>query len=103
MELAITPWQDSQPPTEQNIQAKIRKENLSGYTWSNGPFDEYSAHTHSFDKILYVLSGSITWILPQTDQAVETNAGDRIELPRGTAHAARVGAQGVACFEAHLD
>ena len=102
MELEITPWQDAQPATESAIQQKIRAENLRGYVWSNGPHDEYSAHTHSFDKILYVLSGSITWILPQTNQAIETRAGDRIALPRDTVHAARVGAQGVACFEAHV-
>jgi quercetin dioxygenase-like cupin family protein len=103
MELSITPWQNVQPATELAIQEKIRAENLRGYTWSNGPHDEYSAHTHSFDKVLYVLSGSITWILPQTNEQIETRAGDRIDLPRGTVHAAKVGAHGVACFEAHLD
>lgn len=103
MELQVLRWQELQPPTQINIQAKIRAENLRGYTWSNGPYDEYSAHTHSFDKILYVLSGSITWILPQTNQEIETHAGARIDLPRGTVHAAKVGAHGVACFEAHFD
>ena len=102
MELKITPWQESQPPTETNIRQKIRAQALNGYVWSNGPHDEYSAHTHSFDKILYVLSGSITWLLPQTNQEIETRAGDRIDLPRHTVHAARVGANGVACFEAHV-
>jgi quercetin dioxygenase-like cupin family protein len=102
MELAITRWQEALAPTEHSIQQKIRAENLRGDTWSNAPFDEYRAHTHSYDKILYVLSGSITWILPQTQQEIETRAGDRIALPRGTVHAARVGAQGVRCFEAHV-
>lgn len=102
MELAITHWQNPEPPAERALQEKIRAEHLRGYTWSNGPFDEYSAHTHSFDKILYVLSGSITWILPQTQQEIETRPGDRIDLPRNTVHAAKVGAQGVVCFEAHL-
>jgi quercetin dioxygenase-like cupin family protein len=102
MELRVLKWQEPQPPTESNIQAKIRAENLRGYTWSNGPLDEYSAHTHAYDKILYVLSGSIIWILLQTNEQIETRAGDRIALPRGTVHAARVGAQGVVCFEAHV-
>ena len=100
MELAVTPWQNNQHPNARAVQEKIRAENLRGYTWTNEPFDEYSAHTHSFDKVLYVLAGSITWILP--NQEIETRAGDRIDLPRGTIHAARVGAQGVTCFEAHL-
>ncbi|RIK34021.1 MAG: cupin [Chloroflexi bacterium] len=103
MKLDIARWPQAQPPTENDIQQKIRAENLRGYTWSNGPYDEYSAHTHSFDKVLYVLAGSITWLLPQTNQEIETRAGDRIALPRGTVHAAKVGAQGVVCFEAHLE
>ncbi len=102
MELAVIHWQGA-PPNTNDVQQKIRAENLRGYTWSNGPFDEYSAHTHSFDKVLYVLSGSITWILPQTQQEITTHAGDRIDLPRGTVHAARVGENGVTCFEAHLE
>ena len=55
-----------------------------------------------FDKVLYVFADSITWILPQTNQEITTYAGDRLDLPRGTTHAARVGADGVSCFEAHL-
>lgn len=100
MELKVLPWQGA-PPNANDVQQKIRAENLRGYTWSNGPFDEYSAHTHSFDKVLYVVSGSITWILP--NQEITTHAGDRIDLPRGTIHAARVGEKGVTCFEAHLE
>jgi quercetin dioxygenase-like cupin family protein len=102
VKLEIVRWNGTAPPTAQRVQQKIREENLRGYTWSNGPLDEYSAHTHTFDKVLYVFSGSITWILPETSQEIETHAGDRIDLPRGMIHAARVGANGVTCFEAHL-
>ena len=98
----VTRWQGAQPPSEGELRELLRRENLRGYTWSNAPFDEYSAHSHMFDKVLYVFAGSITWILPQTNQEITTYAGDRLDLPRGTTHAARVGADGVSCFEAHL-
>lgn len=98
----VTRWQGAQPPTERGLRELVRRENLQGYTWSNGPFDEYSAHSHPFDKVLYVFAGSITWLLPETKQEITTRAGDRLDLPRGTVHAARVGADGVICFEAHL-
>jgi quercetin dioxygenase-like cupin family protein len=101
--LRVTRWQGAPSPTQFDVQAKIRAEDLRGYTWANAPNDEYDAHTHEFDKIVYVLAGSITWILPQTNQEIETFAGDRIDLPRGTVHAAKVGAQGVVCFEAHVE
>lgn len=97
----ITPWDGTPSPGANDVQEKIRAANLRGYTWSNGPFDEYAPHSHSFDKILYVLAGSITWILPQTGEEITTTAGDRLDLPRGTVHGARVGADGVVCFEAH--
>lgn len=98
----MTPWQSTQRPTETRIQERIRAEGLRGYSWSNGPFDEYSPHVHPYDKVLYVLRGSITWVLPETGQEIVTNKGDRLDLPRGTVHGARVGKDGVACFEAQV-
>jgi len=98
----VTPWQGAPSPTQYDVQEKIRAEDLRGYIWSNRPLDEYAAHTHSFGKIVYVLAGSIVWLLPETGQKVETFAGDRIDLPRETMHAAQVGADGVVCFEAHV-
>jgi quercetin dioxygenase-like cupin family protein len=53
--------------------------------------------------VIYVFHGSITWILPESNQEIETFAGDRLDLPRGVVHAARVGAHGVTCLEAHQD
>ena len=51
--------------------------------------------------MIYVVRGSITSLLPQTNESLETRAGDRIELPRGTVHAAHVGPHGVTCLEGH--
>ena len=43
--------------------AKLRTEAGGCYSWSNGPGDRYAAHSHSFEKILYCVSGSITFTL----------------------------------------
>jgi hypothetical protein len=50
-----------------------------------------------------VVRGSITWELPELGREIETRAGDRLELPQGMVHAARVGNQGVTCLEAHIN
>lgn len=50
-----------------------------------------------------MVRGSITWLLPELKREIETHAGDRLELPRGVVHAARVGSQGVTCLEAHIN
>ena len=76
-------------------------EGLRPYAWSNGPHDVYSAHTHSYDKVIYVARGSITFGLPELGQSLTLQAGDRLDLPADTVHDAAVGAQGVVCLEAH--
>jgi quercetin dioxygenase-like cupin family protein len=76
-------------------------EGLSPYSWSNGPHDVYSAHSHSYDKVIYVVQGSITFNLPELDQRLTLKAGDRLDLPANIVHAAIVGPQGVVCLEAH--
>jgi quercetin dioxygenase-like cupin family protein len=78
------------------------KEGLFPYDWSNAPGDVYAPHVHDYDKVIVVARGSITWALPETNETFETHAGDRIELPRGMVHAARVGPQGVMCLEGHI-
>ncbi|OGO36205.1 MAG: cupin [Chloroflexi bacterium RBG_16_57_11] len=101
MELKITRWYRTTPPIEVELLEIYRQEGLSPYSWSNGPGDVYPAHTHSYHKVLYVVRGSITWSLPELGQEIETFPGDRIDLPRGTLHGARVGPGGVTCLEAH--
>jgi quercetin dioxygenase-like cupin family protein len=76
-------------------------EGLSPYAWSNGPRDRYAAHTHSYDKVIYVVRGSITFGLPELGQSLTLQAGDRLDLPAGTVHDAVVGAEGVVCLEGH--
>lgn len=77
------------------------EEGLSPYAWSNGAHDVYAAHTHSYDKVIYVVRGSITFGLPELGQRLTLHAGDRLDLPAGTVHDAVVGAQGVVCLEGH--
>lgn len=76
-------------------------EGLSPYAWSNGPRDAYAAHTHPYNKVIYVARGSITFGLPELGQKLVLKAGDRLDLPAGVVHDAVVGAEGVLCLEAH--
>ena len=76
-------------------------EELDFYVWSNGAYDIYAPHTHPYDKVIYVVRGSITFQLIELGQWHKLNAGDRLDLPAGIVHAAEVGADGVVCLEAH--
>ena len=76
-------------------------EGLNPYSWSNGPHDIYAAHAHSYNKVIYVVEGSITFGLPELDQQLILKAGDRLDLPADVVHDAVVGSRGVVCLEAH--
>ena len=97
----VTPWANSVTPTQSTLWQLMTDEGLDPYSWSNGPFDTYSAHSHSYNKVIYVVQGSITFGLPELGQQLALKAGDRLDLPAGTVHDAHVGAQGVVCLEAH--
>jgi quercetin dioxygenase-like cupin family protein len=81
---------------------RLRAEGLAPQPWSNGPGDRYGAHEHGYDKIIVCDSGSIAFGLPDSGTTIALQEGDRLELPAGTRHDARVGPRGVACLEAHL-
>lgn len=94
-------WSDEQSPDEQQLRNIMADEDLHPYVWSNQPGDVYGAHDHSYHKVIYVVSGSITFGLPDTGDKVTLNTGDRLELPAGVTHDAIVGKKGVSCLEAH--
>ncbi|MCQ3936819.1 MAG: cupin [Chloroflexi bacterium] len=97
----VTPWAGSTPPTESTLRQLMTNEGLDPYSWSNGPGDVYSAHSHSYDKVIYVVQGSITFGLPELNQSLTLKAGDRLDLPAGVVHNAKVGSEGVVCLEGH--
>jgi mannose-6-phosphate isomerase-like protein (cupin superfamily) len=70
----------------------------SARSWGNGPGDAYGTHVHDRDKVLFCLEGSIVFHTDDGDVALA--AGDRLDLPAGTRHAATVGPDGCACVEA---
>lgn len=82
--------------------ARLDAEGLRPGSWANRPGDTYAAHAHSFDKVLVCAAGSIVFGLPGSGERVALHAGDRLDLPAGTAHDAMVGLDGVTCLEAHL-
>jgi quercetin dioxygenase-like cupin family protein len=85
-----------------DLEQRLRAEGISPTTWRNAPGDRYAAHEHGYDKVLVAARGSITFHLPADGRDIELVAGDRLDLPAGTRHAATVGAAGVSCLEAHL-
>ncbi|MGC1375723.1 MAG: cupin domain-containing protein [Anaerolineales bacterium] len=99
----VTPWVGPEIPTEAAIRRVMDAEGLRYERWANGPLDVYFAHSHPYHKIIYVVAGAITFILPQNGSRFTLQVGDRLNLPAGTIHEAVVSTLGVECFEAHYD
>ena len=79
----------------------LRAEGLDAGSWSNVPGDVYTPHAHAYDKVIVVSRGSIVFGLPDLGRSLALAGGDRLDLPAGTRHDARVGGSGVTCLEAH--
>jgi quercetin dioxygenase-like cupin family protein len=97
----MTRWPGPTSPTRAGIERLLASEDLTGYEWSNGPGDTYDVHSHHYNKVIYVVEGSITFTLPDSSEEVELERGDRLDLPAGVRHGAIVGKKGVRCLEAH--
>lgn len=100
-EVDVIRWPEAQPPDEETLRQILAQEELSAYRWGNAPGDTYAAHRHSYHKVIYVVSGSIEFGLPEIGSRIHLQPGDRLELPAGVLHNALVGPQGVRCLEAH--
>jgi len=98
----VTRWPADRPaPDERQLRALLSAENVAPYAWGNPPGDRYAAHRHPYHKIVFCLTGSIEFELPERDETIELRQGDRLDLPPQLEHAALVGADGVVCLEAH--
>jgi quercetin dioxygenase-like cupin family protein len=80
--------------------ARFELEESSAHRWGNGPDYRYEVHSHPYHKVLYCISGAITFHTASGDVAL--GPGDRLDLPAGVDHAATVGENGVECVEAAL-
>jgi quercetin dioxygenase-like cupin family protein len=80
-----------------DLMARLRQEAEGCYSWSNGPGDRYAPHSHSYEKVLCCVAGSIIFTLP--DREIKLGPGDRMVLPPGTVHGALVGVDGCTCIE----
>jgi quercetin dioxygenase-like cupin family protein len=96
MAAAVTP----QAPMERAATTRVLAEEgcSAPRFWSNAPGDRYGWHSHPYHKVLFCVAGSITFHTRDGD--VPVAAGDRLDLPSGTEHAATVGPDGVECVEA---
>jgi quercetin dioxygenase-like cupin family protein len=101
--MQIIRWSETRPPGEQELRRRMQQAGLAPYSWSNAPGDTYAVHSHSYEKVLYCVRGSICFVLPDQpagEQQIDLAPGDCMILSPGIRHSALVGPHGVTCLEA---
>ena len=98
--IRVQRWQGGQHPTIANIMGLMRREGLRPYTWMNKANHRHAVRTHGYDKVLYVLDGSIEVILPDSNQRLRLRTGDRMDVPAGVRYGTITGSGGARCIEA---
>ena len=99
--IQVQKWLQPHQPTEDELEERLRNEGMTPMRWSNNPRDTYAAHVHDYHKVIYVVSGSITFGFPIIGDPTILRPGDRLDLPAGVKHNAAVGSEGVVCLEGH--
>ena len=79
--------------SEQALTKRLRDEGFSHtFVWQDGPNASYPDHTHDEETAHIILSGEMTLTMDGKSQTYKV--GDRCDVPAGTVHSARMGAQG---------
>jgi hypothetical protein len=66
--------------------------------WNGGPAETYDWHAHGYHKVLFCLSGGITFT-DREGMNYRLESGDRLDIEAGVEHRAVAGDGGVECME----
>ena len=90
----------AEPADEAAVTAAMVAEGLDDvHAYDDTPAARYPAHEHGYDKVLHCVAGGVVFTTADGQLALE--AGDRLDLDRGTRHAAVIGPAGVRLVEGH--
>jgi mannose-6-phosphate isomerase-like protein (cupin superfamily) len=75
------------------LEQQLRSEGFGHtYVWQDGPHAYYPDHTHPTETAHIILDGEMTLVMD--GQSATYHAGERIDVPAGVVHSARMGPSG---------
>ncbi|HVB33256.1 MAG TPA: cupin domain-containing protein [Patescibacteria group bacterium] len=75
------------------LEAQLHQEGFGHtYVWEDGPHASYPNHTHLSETAHIILSGEMT--LTMNGQSSTYRIGERVDVPAGEVHSARMGPEG---------
>ena len=63
--VSVRRWQAEVPPDEALVRALLAEEGLEAFGWGNAAGEVYPPHVHGYDKVIYVIEGSIAFGLAE--------------------------------------
>lgn len=87
-------WDEPGRPQEETVRGRLAVAGYQAVKWTSEPATGYPPHVHIYPELLWLISGSLTVILPAENRLLELTPGDRIEIPQGLAHGTMAGADG---------
>lgn len=87
-------WEAPGLPQEAAVRSQLTEAGYQAVKWTSEPATGYPPHVHIYPELLWLISGSLTVILPAAGRMLELAPGDRIEIPQGLAHGTMAGAEG---------
>ncbi len=93
MRLDVIRWSAPEAPDEEILRRELLDESFEVFRWRDEAGAEYERHAHEHDESLWVVEGEMHF--ESGGHEVVLRPGDRLMLPRGTAHTARAGSDGV--------
>ncbi len=75
------------------LEQQLHREGFSHtFVWQDGPGAYYPDHTHATETAHIILEGEMT--LTQAGQTRTYKAGERVDVPAGAIHSAKMGPRG---------
>ena len=102
-QLSVRRWLWDKTLSEAAILRHMENEGLRARRWSTDAGKRYPPQSYDFDRIFFVIRGSITLVLPKTGEQLTLHPGDRVDLPAGIFHETIIGSMGVVCLEGHRE
>ena len=97
--VAIQRWNKSQPPSASAITRMMQDAGMRPFKWENAPNRTFTVRSHGYDKVLWVIEGTLELTLPDENLRYVLRAGDRADVPASVRHGVNVGRAGVVCLE----
>jgi quercetin dioxygenase-like cupin family protein len=87
-------WAKPDRPDEAELRNTLASDGFQALRWRQRPSEGYPPHAHIYPETIWLVSGTLTVVLPAENRLLELCPGDRVDIPRGYLHGTIAGPDG---------